>query len=68
MGDDLMAEKVEVDPLVGTAPLRTTEQFAIESPCRGKIVDREGQVEWRKAHVPPLLKTAAIVETFVDAK
>jgi len=45
--------QVEIDPMVGAAPLGTTEEAAIERACRGKIVDREGEVEGRE-HRPVL--------------
>ena len=45
MGDDLMAEKVEIDPLVRTSPLRAAEQAAIECAGLGKVVDGKGEVK-----------------------
>jgi len=45
VGDDLVAEEVEVDPVVGAAALRTTQNGAIEMSCCRKIVNGEGYVE-----------------------
>ena len=52
MGDDLVAEEIEIDPFVRAAPLRAAEQPAVKGARRGEIVDREGEMEWR--HDPPL--------------
>ena len=41
MGDDLVAEEIEVDPLVRAAPFRAAEQPAVKGARRGKVVDRE---------------------------
>ncbi len=48
VGDDLVAEQVEVDPFRRAAPLRAAEQPAIEAPRRGEIVDGKGDVEGAK--------------------
>jgi hypothetical protein len=45
VSDDLMAEQVEVDPLVARATFGAAEQFAIEPARGGEVVDREGEVE-----------------------
>ena len=49
MGDDLVAEEIEVDPVGGAAPLRAAEQPAVEGARGVEIVDREGEVEGRQA-------------------
>ena len=49
MGDDLMAEEIEVDPVIGMAPLRTAERAAVKGAGRVEIVDRKGEVEGRRA-------------------
>jgi hypothetical protein len=54
MRDDLMAVEIEVDPTVGAAPLRTTEQSAIKAPRGSKVVNREGKVKGRACHRPHL--------------
>ncbi len=45
MRDDLVSEQVEVDPMIGAAPLGAAEQLTIEVTSRGEVVDREGEVE-----------------------
>lgn len=45
VGDDLVAEKIKVDPFVAVAPLGAAQDPAIEGTRRGKIVDREGQMK-----------------------
>ena len=45
VGDDLMAEQVEVDPVVGRAALWAPERLAVEPSRRDQVVDRERQVE-----------------------
>ena len=54
MGDDLVAEQVEVDPAVGTAPLGAAEHAAIKGSGGAKIVDGKGEVEWAQRHAPLL--------------
>src|SRR5690606_20764420 len=49
---DLMAVEIEVDPLVGAAPLGTPEQSAVEGTRRGEIVDREREMEGLHS-IPP---------------
>ena len=56
MGDDLVAEEIEIDPFVRAAPLRAAEQPAVESARGVEIVDREGEVEGR--HAVPLARPA----------
>jgi len=46
VGDDLMAEEIEVDPLGGAAALRTAKSLAVEGAGGGEVVDGEGDVEW----------------------
>jgi len=50
VSDDLMAEKIEVDPMLRAPSLGAAEQVAIEAARGGEIVDREGEVERRKRH------------------
>ena len=45
MGDDLMTEKIEIDPFVARAAFRTAEQIAIEGARFGKIAHRKRQME-----------------------
>ncbi len=45
MGDDLVAEEVEVDPVVGASAFRAAEQAAVESARGLEVVDGEGEVE-----------------------
>jgi len=46
--DDLVAEQIEVDPLVAAPPLRAAEDLPVELPSCPEIVDRKGYVEWRE--------------------
>ena len=48
MGDDLMAEQVEVDPPIAAAPLATAQHFTVEVPRGLKIVDWKGQMKGRE--------------------
>ena len=50
MGDDLMAVKIEIHPVVRTAPLGAAEQAAIEGAGGGKVVHREGEMEGGEGH------------------
>jgi len=50
VGDDLVAEEVEVDPLVGAAAFGTAEDGAVEVAGAGEVVDREGDVKWGEGH------------------
>ena len=36
--------------MVGAAAFGAAEQFAVEAPSGGKVVDRKGEMEGRKAH------------------
>ena len=45
MGDDLMAEEVEIDPLVRGSALLATQQFAVKRARFAKIVHGKGEVE-----------------------
>ena len=56
MRHELVAVQIEIDPVTGASPLRAAEQVAVESPRRGKVVDRDCEMEWRQAHacrLPP---------------
>ena len=48
VGDDLMAEEVEVDPVVGAAALRAAQNGAVKVAGGGEVVDGEGDVEGSK--------------------
>jgi hypothetical protein len=48
MGDDLMAEEIEVDPFVRAPALGAAEQAAIEAAGGLEIVDRKSEVEGRE--------------------
>jgi hypothetical protein len=37
------------------ASFRAAEQPTVESPRGGKVVDGEGEMEWRQVHAPDLL-------------
>jgi hypothetical protein len=54
MRDDLVAAQVEIDPVVGASSLGAAEQFDVEPPRSGNVVDRKGVMERRKAHVSAL--------------
>ena len=66
MRNELMAVEVEIHPAISAAPFRAAKQPAIESPCRGKVVHRKGQMEGGKRHELALRDTLIIVETFVN--
>jgi hypothetical protein len=54
MRDDLVALKVEVDPILGAAPLRAAQQPTIKGAGLNEVVDRKGHMEWReRRHQPP---------------
>ena len=48
MGDDLVAEEIEVDPFIRAAAFGAAEQAAVEVARGGEIVDRKGEVEGRQ--------------------
>ena len=50
MSDDLMAEEVEVDPLLGAAALRTAKRPAVERARSIEIVNGKCDVERGKWH------------------
>ena len=52
MGDNLMAMKVEIDPVIGTSSFRAAEQVTIEATRCRKIIDGKGEMERRKCHRP----------------
>jgi hypothetical protein len=45
VGDDLVAEEVEVDPVIGAAAFGTAENLAIKEAGGGEIVDGKGDVK-----------------------
>lgn len=47
MGDDLVAEEIEINPILRTPPLLAAEYFTIEMPGRRQIMDRKGQMKRR---------------------
>ena len=55
MGDDLVAEEIEVDPFVRASPLRAAEQAAVEGARGLEIVDRKGEVEGRQGSCAPVI-------------
>jgi hypothetical protein len=50
VGDDLVAEEVEVDPSVGTAAFGTVQDGGVEVPGGREVVDGEGDVEGAEGH------------------
>src|SRR4051794_25421242 len=54
MRDDLMSVEVEIDPMLCASAFRASQQPAVEGSRRGKVVDREGEMEGRNAHEPRL--------------
>jgi hypothetical protein len=46
--DELVAEQIEVDPLVGTSAFFTTEYIAVKSTGLDEVVDGDGYVERSK--------------------
>ena len=50
VSDDLMAVKVEIDPVVRGSPFAATEHFAVEAARGGKVVDRAGEMERGQVH------------------
>jgi len=51
--------KIEIDPMIGAAPLGAADQFAIEAPRGREVIDREGEVERRQRHLQCLPPGAA---------
>jgi hypothetical protein len=47
MRHDLMAEQIEIDPGIGTAPLWTAKHGTIKLPCRLDIIHWKGNMERR---------------------
>jgi hypothetical protein len=48
MRHELMAEEIEIDPVVRAAPLGATKQAAVEGARAREIVNRNRQVKRRK--------------------
>ena len=69
MSDDLVAEEIEIDPMLSASTFAAAEQFAVKVAGGGKVVDRKGKVERRHGHERPMSllgSREAIVEAFVD--
>jgi len=47
MGNDLMPEKVKVDPIGSRSTFRTTEHTAVEGASLEQVMDGKGQVKTR---------------------
>jgi hypothetical protein len=45
MCDNLVAEKIEIDPLVGRPPFGAAHDAPVKMPRFGKIVDRKSEME-----------------------
>lgn len=45
VSDDLVTIKIEVDPVIGTAPLPTSQQISVEATCAGQIVNGKCEME-----------------------
>jgi len=55
MNHQLMAEEVEVDPVLAGAPLLQAEHVSVEMPGSGQVEYRNGQVKRCQCHqVKPL--------------
>ena len=50
MRDDLVAEEIEIDPMGGAAAFRAAEGGSVEVAGGVEVVNRDGDVEWGKAH------------------
>ena len=50
MGDDLMAQKIKVDPVIALPPLGATQHFAIKAARRLQIVNGKGQMKTGTGH------------------
>jgi len=66
VGDYLMAEQVEVDPLIGATAFRAAEQSAVEPPRSGKVIDWKSEMKGRNAHLLAVRWRVSIVEAFVS--
>ncbi len=47
MGDDLMAEEIEVHPFFARAAFGTAEQFAVKGARLAQVTDRKRQMKSR---------------------
>lgn len=47
MGNDLMPEKVKIDPIGSRSTFRTTEHTAVEGARHVQVVNGKGQVKTR---------------------
>ena len=47
---DLVAAKIEIDPMISAAPFGTAEDLAVKMPGGGQIVDRKSEMKRGKAH------------------
>ncbi len=60
MRDDLVAEEIEIDPLLGAASLGTSENRTVKVPGGSEIIDRESEV--KRAKHPLMIHPAAGAE------
>ena len=59
MRNDLMAEKIEIDPFGGRAAFGTAEKVSIEGPGLGKIAHGKREMEaWTGIHSDQFAKSA----------
>ncbi len=45
MGNDLVAEKIEIDPVCRTPSFRAAKRVTVEMPCSRQVVDRYRQMK-----------------------
>ena len=50
---ELVAEEIEVHPLIAAAAFRAAEQLAVEAARRAKIVNRDRQMKRLRHELPP---------------
>jgi hypothetical protein len=48
MGDDLVAEEIEIDPVFGASAFAAIEEIAVESAGGGEVVDGKSEMERRE--------------------
>jgi hypothetical protein len=57
MGDDLMTEKIEINPVRARSSFGTTEQLAVKGARLGKIAHGKGEMKSRpRVHAMSLVK------------
>ena len=65
MRDDLVAAKVEIDPMLSASSFGAAQKSAVEAAGRLEVIDGKGQMERLKDHSASMLPRPLPVHTFL---